>query len=70
MATLSPKVKQAFSAAAVAALTGALIALNDYALHAGPILSVLGPVIYTAIVHAWPALGTQEAVANKLEAGK
>lgn len=70
MPTLSPAIKQTLSALGVAALTGLLIAVNDYAIHAGPVLSVLVPIVYTAIVHRWPALGTKQAVAEKLESGK
>lgn len=44
MPTLTPAIKQTLSALAVAALTGGLIALNDYAVHAGPVWSVLIPI--------------------------
>lgn len=70
MPTLSPQTKQTLSALGVAALTGLLIAVNDYAVHASPVLSVLIPIVYSAVVHRWPALGTKQAVAEKLEAGK
>jgi cation transporter-like permease len=63
---MSPQIKQVLSGIALAIAGGALAALEHYAFGFGPLATIIATSTYSGIVHRIPALGTEQAVTEKL----
>ena len=68
MPTLSPAVKKILSAVAVAAASGAIMALNGYVVQLPPAVQGIAGSLLIGLAHWLNAAGTEQQVAQKLVA--